>query len=167
MINLHILCGIPASGKSTWAKAQIAKSTFSAIRISRDEIRFHLLKPNEDYFSKENEVFAQFIEEIKSAIKSGYHDIYVDATHINYSSRHKVLKAIGSVKLYSVNLIYDVFCTSMQTALDRNSKRTGRALVPAEAIDSMFRAFVLPTWTEGDDEMDNFGYISYEVNMHE
>ena len=58
---LYISCGVPGSGKSTFLKNHTKPN--EAI-ISRDEIRFNLLKDGEDYFSHENEVFDKFVDNI-------------------------------------------------------------------------------------------------------
>ena len=59
------MVGIPGSGKSTWAKAR-CKNNPHAAYISRDEIRFSLLKDEEEYFAKENG--ADFTEPITAGI---------------------------------------------------------------------------------------------------
>ena len=50
-LTLYLMSGIPASGKSTYAH-KLAEKT-GAVYISRDEIRFSLLKDEEDYFTHE------------------------------------------------------------------------------------------------------------------
>jgi len=55
MADVYIMCGCPGSGKTTWLKDHVKPG--SAI-ISRDAIRFSLLKEGEDYFSHEEEVTA-------------------------------------------------------------------------------------------------------------
>ena len=61
MIVLYLMCGIPGSGKSTWIKQNKIES--DAV-ISRDVVRFSLVKEHEEYFSKETEVFYTFIDQI-------------------------------------------------------------------------------------------------------
>lgn len=58
MANLYILSGCPGSGKSTWAKSHI--NPYFDKYVSRDDIRFSLVKENEEYFSKEKEVYRLF-----------------------------------------------------------------------------------------------------------
>ena len=59
--RLYVLVGCPGSGKSTWAKKHLADTYY----VSRDEIRFGLLKAGDDYFSHEDEVYEKFIDGIK------------------------------------------------------------------------------------------------------
>ena len=49
--QFYIMCGIPGSGKSTFAKKITEiyeKHNISIETVSRDEIRFSLIKPGED-----------------------------------------------------------------------------------------------------------------------
>ena len=87
---LYMMCGIPGSGKSTWAKEYLA----SALYVSRDEIRYSMVKEDEEYFSKETEVFNTFIEKIAVNLMSEK-DVVADATHINFQSRLKTIKGIN------------------------------------------------------------------------
>jgi hypothetical protein len=60
--------------------------------VSRDAIRFAMLKDGEDYFKYENEVFNQFINQINDALASeSCSYIFIDATHLNEKSRNKTL----------------------------------------------------------------------------
>ena len=71
--QFYIMCGIPGSGKSTFAKKITEiyeKHNISIETVSRDEIRFSLIKPGEDYFSKEKEVFSIYIENLKKSLNN-------------------------------------------------------------------------------------------------
>lgn len=58
MADLFLMSGIPGAGKSTFLKNRIKKDT--SVVISRDVIRFSIVKPEENYFSHEDEVLAIF-----------------------------------------------------------------------------------------------------------
>ena len=133
--NLYLLCGIPGSGKTTWAKNRIEK--YDGIHISRDEVRFSMVKTDEEYFSKEDEVFVEFIRRIQYAIfdKDGPKDIYIVATHINRRSREKVL---GRLNISHCKLYIVFFETSLETAIKRNEMREGRSVVPRGVIRRMY-----------------------------
>ena len=45
------------------------------------------------------------------------------------------------------------FTTSLDTILQRNSQRTGRALVPEDAVINMFNSLIKPTLHEGFTEI--------------
>ena len=57
----HTLTG---SGKSTWLKTHATDGKV----ISRDVIRYSLLQEGDEYFSKENEVYRIFVDEIRKSI---------------------------------------------------------------------------------------------------
>ena len=134
--NLYLLCGPAGVGKTTWVKDNIKDDT-KDIHISRDLIRFSMVSENEDYFSKENEVFNEFIRQIKEGIDS-YENIFVDATHINQASRNKVLK---NLPLDKINIIPINFIIPLDVCLKRNAQRTGRAKVPETAVKNMYKNF--------------------------
>lgn len=142
MPKLYILCGIPGSGKSTWAEGFL----MDAIHISRDDIRFSILENEEEYFSHETEVYKEFIYEIAQTLMHGY-DVIADATHINKDSRSKLIKAID--KYYTnYQIVYVVFTTSPAVCKHRNAAREGRAQVPPVAIQTMYDRFSEPTLNE-------------------
>ena len=143
MHKLGIMCGVPGSGKSTWLKDKK-----DALVISRDAIRFQLVNENEEYFSKEKQVFKTFIKTIQDALDSDTtpYEIYVDATHITKISRDKLL---NSLDLSNVEQITVYVKHPLESeALRRNAKRTGRAKVPARVIQQMYKNFERPEYDE-------------------
>lgn len=146
--NLYLMCGVPGSGKSTWCKDQIAKDTsYQSLHVSRDIIRFALVDESDAYFSKEDDVFNEFIREIAAAIRHPrVRNIYVDATHLNEKSRNKVLDRLPS--LGEVNVIPVNFLVDINTILKRNNMREGRSRVPEDAVLRMQRSFQPATTSE-------------------
>jgi predicted kinase len=136
--------GIPGSGKSTWAREQLnALPSEYGHWVSRDMIRFGLVKEDEEYFSKEKEVFNLFVRAVQADIDSNFvTDIYADATHINEASREKLLGRLKNLE--NVNLNAVVFDISLETCLERNAQRTGRAYVPETAIRNIYNNFSHP-----------------------
>ncbi|AXF52507.1 MAG: AAA domain protein [Caudoviricetes sp.] len=139
--NVYLMCGIPGSGKSSFAnKYSGARSKV----VSRDRIRFELVKPDEPYFSKEKQVFNQFVEEINCALACGY-DVYVDATHISIASRNKIIRQLNKCNLACIWLD-----TPLQECIKRNEDRKGtRAFVPPNVITDMYDKFQKPELYEG------------------
>ena len=147
------MCGVPGSGKSTWLK----KNNF--YNISRDKIRFELVKEGEEYFSKEKKVFKTFVKRIQESLDSDTtpDNIYCDATHITKASRDKLLNALD---LTNVNNITVVVCyPSLKEALRRNHNRAGREYVPEYAIQQMQQKFERPEY----DDNKIFDVIYVEV----
>jgi predicted kinase len=140
--RVFITVGVPASGKSSFIRKQIKEN--SGAYISRDEVRFSIITDEDDYFGKENLVFDTFVQKVQNAIddENGPEDVYVDATHVSWGSRRKILNRLsfGNVK----ELVWLYFRVPVKTALARNSSRTGRSLVPETAILSMAENITKP-----------------------
>ena len=103
MAILYIYCGIPGSGKSYYASKHKLHNTEY---LSRDEIRFSMVREDEEYFSRENEVYELFVKGIANALKFNK-EVYADATHLNERSRARLLRALGkNLKDVEVNIIY-------------------------------------------------------------
>lgn len=155
MAILYILCGPSGSGKSTWARNFIFENDHKGndIRyVSRDEIRFSLLKDGEDYFSHEKEVFKRFADTIRHTLIDGF-DVIADATHLNEVSRRKLTQAID-MYYDDYKIIYVIFDVAVDTCLERNKNREDRANVPENIIRNMCRDFRTPTLDEDERAID-------------
>lgn len=146
MGSLMIMVGIPGSGKSTQAKGMIGYLD-NEIYVSRDEIRFNLLNDEDDYFAKEDEVWEKFVDTIIEGLKNNKR-VWVDATHINRSSRYKILAAIHQqVTPEKIEILF--MDTPLEVCLTRNeNRRGGRAYVPPKVIANMHRKLQLPRYNE-------------------
>ena len=139
MNNLYLMVGAPGSGKSTYAR-KFSEEHGSGIKIiSRDAIRFSMVRDGSPYFSKEKAVFKEFIREINEGLDEG--DVIADATHINEISRMKVIKRIdlSKCKVSCIVLLADEL-----TAIKRNHLREGRARVPDSVISENYARFTHP-----------------------
>lgn len=147
--KLYVMVGVPGSGKSTYAKQHYP----NAIYVSRDEIRFELVKENEEYFSKEDEVFRKFIYLIDFNLKAG-RDVIADATHLNPNSRAKLFSHLD-INKEKTEVIAVVMRTPLNICLDRNENRRGtRSYVPRTVIKRMFYSFKIPTTQEYNSIID-------------
>lgn len=154
---LYISCGIPGSGKSTFLK-KVAKKDESV--ISRDEIRFALLKEGEEYFSHEEEVFKQFVKIITDHINSGL-NVYADATHLNYASRKKLTDALLKAGCQPADVQAIYFDIPLNICLERNEKRAGtKAYVPRGVIRRMSFQLEFPVEFSTTWVIDEKGNIS-------
>ena len=145
---LYILCGVPGCGKSTWANKFIHEHQVENIHyVSRDEIRFAILKDGEDYFAHESEVFRQFAETLYNTLINGF-SVIADATHLNHSSRAKLIHAIDNFGAVEYNIIYVYFNIPFEVCLERNAQRSGRTFVPEDTIRSMYNNMREPTKEE-------------------
>ena len=146
MCKMYVMIGAPGCGKSYYIKQHLKDNE---IVISRDAIRFNMLKDTDAYFSKEKQVYNEFIKQINTAIADN-RDFYVDQTSLNRGARSKLLSHLEK-KPNEIIGIY--FTTPLETILKRNAQRTGRALVPEDAVINMYDSIQEPTIAEGFTEI--------------
>lgn len=149
MRKLIILMGIPASGKSTYAK-EIVEFYDSALHVSRDEIRFSKLQKGEDYFAHEDEVLTEFFENINHGMRE-YDITIADATHATWKSRAQLWRNINIPD--DVRVIGIWFDISPDKAISRNKNRSGLARVPHKVIRNMHKNRCYPRDYEGFDKI--------------
>lgn len=147
--TLYLTCGIPGSGKSTWCQTYF-KDKENAW-CSRDEVRFSMLQEDDEYFAHETEVFAAWIVQIKKALRSDVDIICVDATHLSEKARNAVLDRLP---LKNVDIIPVSFEVPLDTCLQRNNQRVGRARVPEQVIKNMYNSYTPPSFKEKYDYAD-------------
>lgn len=144
--NLWLTVGAPGSGKSTYVKEHFDNGSESNAIISRDEIRFNMLGEKDEYFCNETKVYNTFVHNIQKCLNDDrVTNIIADATHLNEGARNKLLDRL---KLDNVNINILFFDTSLETCLERNSHRSGRAYVPESAIRNMKKSLRKPSNNE-------------------
>lgn len=117
MQKLIILQGLPASGKSTYAKKLVNENPNNTVIVNRDSIREGLGK----YWVPSREKLVSSIEDfsIIEALKLNY-NVIVDATNLNP-------KTLSKFELYknnfSLELIYKHFETPFWKCVFRDWKR--------------------------------------------
>ena len=138
------MSGVMGSGKSTWCQKWIAEHK-NAVWISRDNIRFSFLGPDDEYFSKEDEVLKEFRKEIYEAIENPKIDsILLDASHLSDKAIKKTLNLLPANCWYFPERYWFVnvrLVTPLGTCLERNAKREGRARVPDKTIHEAYEIF--------------------------
>ena len=132
--TINIMIGLPGCGKSTFCEKMVEE--WGGCWVSRDKIRLEMLGPNASFFSQETNVFNCFVNTINTLLTSDKDlDIYVDATHINSSSRLKILRRLNLKG--DEDICYYIFTTPLNECMRRNHLRTGVARVPDNAIRDM------------------------------
>ena len=143
MADLFLMCGVPGAGKSTFLKNRVKKD--SSVIISRDVIRFSIVKPDEEYFSHEDEVLKIFWGQINKALAENK-NVFVDQTSLTPKARKWLLQHVNGYD--HANLIW--IDEDIQTCLERNEMRRGtRAYVPRSVIRRMNEQFIEPSLEEG------------------
>lgn len=144
MAKFIMMCGLPASGKSTYAKI-LAKKENAVIHAS-DEIRKELFD-DESVQTDNHKVFEVLHKRVKEDLKNGVSVIY-DATNIAYKRRMAFLREIDRI---DVEKICYFAATSYENCL-RNDKLRG-IKVGEEVIKRMYKNFWIPQLYEGWDDI--------------
>ena len=140
--TLYIMCGPAGAGKSTYAMKHMGIG--NSAYISRDRIRFDMVGEDEEYFSKEFEVYAEFCRQIGLAIDAPWiEEVWADATHLTTGARAKLLNTINR-DLTNVRIVPIVVMPTLDTCLKQNAYRTGRGNVPDTVIKKMYWSFKNP-----------------------
>jgi predicted kinase len=145
-----IICqGLPASGKSTWAKAWVTDRPGERIRINKDDLRAML--HNSQWSKKNEDVIVQVRNMIlHNALTRGL-DVVIDDTNFGKNENHIRLVVDGwwhDRTLMEQNestypeVTLKTFDISLTDALKRNSQRA--AAVPDKVIIDMYRKYIEP-----------------------
>jgi predicted kinase len=123
--------GLPASGKSTWAKEQVVNGNGKIVRVNMDDIRSMLGLP----YSVYAEELALRVQDqaILSAVKSG-RDVIVDNTHIEKKMPTRIKKLFDGDVIFKIKDFTDV---PLGHCLERDQQRVGSAHVGADVIRRM------------------------------
>lgn len=135
-MDLVILCGLQASGKSTYREVAFDSTV---VVVSKDLMGRGSRLPK----SVKQE---RLIREALSARKN----VVVDNTNPAVEDRAPLI-ALG--REYSARVVGYHFKSTWDQSLARNSQREGRARVPYVALASTSKRFVTPTLSEGFDDL--------------
>ena len=136
--RLLIFCGIPGSGKTTIARL-VAKSEPLAVLIQTDVMRSMVPKPI--YGTEESDlVYRSATAAAKVWLDSG-RLVILDGTFGGARRRESTLAELSGH--YSrADFVY-VVC-DLETAMRRNSARSGSAMVPTDRVRGIFSTFEVP-----------------------
>jgi predicted kinase len=137
MLTVYFTIGLPASGKSTWAKAKVDKSPNGIKRVNKDELRAML---DNSYFSKGNEKFVLNIQDqiIKAALEEGKH-VIVDNTHLAPKHEARIRELIKGLAVLE---IVDFRHVDLETCIKRDLQRFNS--VGEKVIRDMYNQFIAP-----------------------
>lgn len=144
MVKFIMMCGLPASGKSTYAQ-KLAKEQNANIHSS-DEIRKELSGDinNQDINKL---VFKTLHNRVKEDLRNGKNCIY-DATNISYKRRMAFLQELNKIPCEKICVLV---AATYKDCLDRNAQRERN--VPEEVIKRMYMNFNTPYYYEGWDDI--------------
>jgi len=136
--------GLPASGKSTWARAYCEKN-IDWIRVSRDDLR----RMRGKYWLPKQEDLISRMEKscITDALDSGY-NIIVDATHLNPINFDRKIRFIH--EYYGTERILQfetkIFDLSLEKCIERDLKRANS--VGEKVIRKFYDLYLKPEITK-------------------
>jgi predicted kinase len=150
MPTAYILVGVPASGKSSWVRAQ--KWAKDCIEVSTD---FHVEQYAKEQGKTYSEVFDEYmttaielmIADIHNAMEFGK-DIIWDQTSTTVLSRKRKFKMLEGYKMIAV-----VFRTPHPEEHRRRLNSRPGKVIPETVLESMINMFEMPTEEEGFDEV--------------
>lgn len=119
MSKLIICRGLPASGKSTWAKQWVLEDPEHRVRINQDDIRLMLGK----YWVPSREKLVQHIQEeaLIEALLRGY-DIVIDNTNLNEKVLDNYRVLVTAYGNHSIEY-KDFFDTPLSVCIERDKSR--------------------------------------------
>jgi predicted kinase len=140
--KIIVLKGLPASGKSTWAKEFLDRNMFADkqtgwLRINKDDLRAMM---HNSKWSKGNEKQILLVRDaaIRAALAGGY-NVIVDDT--NFAPQH-VETITNIAKEFKAEVEVKFFDVSLADCLLRNQNRPNR--VADQVIKDMYYKYVLP-----------------------
>lgn len=142
--------GLPASGKSTWAKEFVKNSNGKAKRVNKDDLREMI---DAGVYSKTNEQMILNARDnlICNFIEGGAETIIVDDT--NFEEKHfdnikGLTDAFNNLGRHNITVEYkDFLDVPLEDCLHRDSLRPKP--VGEKVIKSMHQRYILPTIKEG------------------
>lgn len=133
-------CGIPGSGKTTFALAEILKDPEHVCRANRDALRIAHAGARLGIGRQEAIVTDAQDAMIRAAFEYGYHTVIVDDTNLHGFGRLERLAG----ELGVVFEVKDFRHVPVATCLRRNAIRPVAERVPADVIQRMHDDSVLP-----------------------
>lgn len=150
-MNVTILIGYPASGKTTYTKSV---NDNDLVKLSSDDIREELYGDASDQ-THNQEVFDELYSRMYDALSKG-RDVLIDATSICRRERYQALKI---AKKFNADTKAIIFKTPIAVCIRRNDNRDRK--VPDEVFDHMIKKFENPSIEEG---FTDISVINYNAN---
>jgi predicted kinase len=136
MLKVIMPVGIPGSGKSTWAKAEVAKDPNNWVRVNNDDLRSMM---NGSVWSADYEKMVTDARNylIRDALKRGK-NVIVDNLNLNRRHFDTVCQIAKSVNR-DVQVMEKMFYVELEEAIARDAAREGKAKVGEEVINKWWK----------------------------
>lgn len=143
MTTLYVMCGIPASGKSCYAK--LLAEEIDGIVVSSDGIRAEWYG-DEAIQGDPSKIFREVENRCKNALGAG-RSVIMDATNMNAKKRANFLKRMPKCKKVCI-----VMAVPFDVCIARDEERS-RSVGP-EVMEKMRKNFQMPYYNEGWDHIE-------------
>lgn len=137
--RIKITKGLPASGKTTWAKQWAEEKPDDRVRVNRDDIRKMFGK----YWVPRRERLVTAIENecILHALSKGF-EVVVDATNLKGTQRfHDLFEREGFSEV-EIEVVDHFLEVSLKTCIQRDQQREGDDHVGKETIIRMYNKYL-------------------------
>lgn len=131
-----MLVGMPASGKSTYAKQVVSKDPMNWVRVNNDDLRAMM---NGSVWSADYEKMITDARNylIRDALKRGK-NVIIDNLNLNRRHFDDVCKIAKSVNA-DIQVYEKAFYIELDEAMERNAKREGAARVPDDVMKKWWK----------------------------
>ena len=116
MTTLYVLIGLPASGKSSWARENVGR--LRAVAVGSDDVRRDFQANGRDTLNTDL-VFAEVERRAHSLLQAGQ-SVILDATHYNRQYRLYALQLAIEIDVRRVAVWFDL---PLSICLERNARR--------------------------------------------
>lgn len=143
MTTLYVMCGIPASGKSVYAK--LLAEEIDGIVVSSDGIRAEWYG-DENIQGDPSKIFREVELRCKNALGAG-RSVIMDATNMNAKKRANFIRQMPECKKVCI-----VMAVPFDVCVKRDEERS-RSVGPA-VLEKMRKNFQMPYYNEGWDHIE-------------
>lgn len=142
------LKGLPASGKSTFARDMVKFPNSGWLRVNKDDIRKGIREEQPNISRHDLEKLAIDLEDerIEYYLQSGF-NVVVDDTNLNPVHENRIRKIVENYAAGTRNIVeFEVkfFDVPLEECLRRNREREGQAKVPDRVITDMYNKWLRP-----------------------
>lgn len=139
MSKLLVTQGLPASGKTTWARKWAEEKPDDRVRVNRDDIRKMFGK----YWVPRRERLVTAIENecILHALSKGF-SVVVDATNLKGIQRFQDLLEKENFPRVEIEVVDHFLEVPVKTCIQRDKQRSDDAYVGREPIMRMFNKYL-------------------------
>ena len=161
--TLILLCGIPGSGKTTYAEKYIEEHP-GTVHLSSDGIRKEL-HGDESVQDNPDEVFEIMQKRAIAGLNFGY-DVIYDATNMTRKDRAGIIAVCPKFAKIECHIVW----AQIEVCIERDAAR--KRTVGKEVIDRMLKRFQAPYYDEGIHEIKvirpaSIDYIQYLKDVYD